>query len=135
MSSETIRIGIVGAGGNTQAKHIPLFQAIDGVEVASLVNRSKASSEAAAKACGVAATHDSWQELVADPNIDAIMIGTWPYMHHDVTIAALEAGKHVMTEARMACNATEAEAMYRASQAHPALITQNCPSAIYLCGG
>lgn len=128
MSSETIRIGIVGAGGNTQAKHIPLFQAIDGVEVVSLVNRSKASSEAAAQACGVPGTHDSWQDLVADPNIDAVMIGTWPYMHHDVTIAALNAGKHVMTEARMACNATEAEAMYRASQAHPALITQIVPA-------
>ena len=128
MSTTPIRIGIVGAGGNTRAKHIPLFQAIDGVEVVSLVNRSKASSEAAAKECGVPGTHDTWQELVGDPNIDAVMIGTWPYMHHDVTVAALEAGKHVMTEARMACNASEAENMYAVSQAHPDLITQIVPA-------
>ena len=128
MGSDTIRVGIVGAGGNTRAKHIPLLQAIAGVEVVSLVNRSKASSEAAAQACGVPGTHDSWQDLVADPNIDAVMIGTWPYLHHDITIAALEAGKHVMTEARMACDSQQAEAMYAAAQAKPHLITQIVPA-------
>ena len=47
--------------------------------------------------------YDSWQELLEDESINAVCIGTWPYMHRTLTIAALEAGKHVLTEARMAC--------------------------------
>jgi predicted dehydrogenase len=48
-------------------------------------------------------------DVVADPEVDAIIIGTWPYTHKTMVIAALENKKHVMTEARMAMNATEAE--------------------------
>ncbi len=71
---------------------------------------------------------DSWQELVDDDEIDAVMIGTWPNMHCEVTCRALEAGKHVMTEARMARTAAEARQMLACSQEHPELITQIVPS-------
>lgn len=47
---------------------------------------------------------DDWTELIKDPSIDAIVIGTWPNMHKPITIAALNAGKHVLTEARMVSN-------------------------------
>jgi len=43
----------------------------------------------------------NWRELIDDLDIDAIVIGTWPYLHRTLTIAALRAGKHVLTEARM----------------------------------
>ena len=56
------------------------------------------------------------------------MIGTWPNLHCEITCAALEAGKHVLTEARMARNAAEAQAMLEAAQAHPDLVTQIVPS-------
>ena len=45
---------------------------------------------------------------MTDPEIDAIVIGTWPYTHKTMVIAALQNDKHVMTEARMAMDATEA---------------------------
>lgn len=44
---------------------------------------------------------DRWQELLDDPDIDAIVIGTWPYMHHPLSLAALKANKHILTEARL----------------------------------
>ena len=44
---------------------------------------------------------NNWKELIDDTSIDAIVIGTWPYLHKTITIAALDAGKHVLTEARL----------------------------------
>ncbi len=132
MHHDTIRVGIVGAGGNTKAKHIPGLQALENVTVAAVCNRSRASSEAAADAFGIAQVFDDWRRLVESPDIDAVVIGTWPYMHHPVTLAALEAGKHVLCEARMAMNAREAHEMLRASRMRPHLVAQVVPSPFSL---
>jgi predicted dehydrogenase len=132
MTNETIRIGIVGAGGNTRAKHIPGFQALENVAIAGVCNRSRTSSEAVARDFDIPKIYADWQQLVADPDIDAVMIGTWPYMHALVTVAALEAGKHVLCEARMAMNAREARTMLAAARAHPQLVAQVVPSPFSL---
>ena len=125
--ADKIRVGFVGAGGNTRLHHIPKLKKIDGVELVSVSNRTRASSERVAQEFGIARVHDRWQELVKDPGIDAVVIGTWPYMHCPVTLAALDAGKHVLTEARIAMNAKEARQMLAASRAHPNLVTQVVP--------
>jgi predicted dehydrogenase len=123
----TIRVGVVGAGGNTRLHHIPKLKKIDGVEIVSVANRSRASSERVAKEFGIPRVHDDWQQLVNDSGIDAVVIGTWPYMHCPITLAALDAGKHVLTEARIAMNAAEARQMLAASRAKPNLVTQVVP--------
>ncbi len=128
MSDEQIRIGMVGAGANTRLRHIPGFRAMPGVEIVSVANRSLASSQKAADDFGVPKVYGSWRELVEADDTNAIFIGTWPYLHAPITIAALEAGKHVLTEARMAMDATEARAMLAAARAHPGLVTQIVPS-------
>lgn len=125
--ASTLRIGVVGAGANTRKFHIPNLQKIEGVEVVAVVNRSRASSERAAKEMSIARVHDHWQRLVNDPGIDAVVIGTWPYLHCPITLAALAAGKHVLTEARIAMNAKEARQMLAASRARPELVTQVVP--------
>lgn len=129
---ETIKIGIVGAGGNTIKQHIPKLQAIAGCEIVSVCNRSRASSQRVADQFGIPTIYDSWHELVAAPDTDAIVIGTWPYLHCRVTLAALAAGKHVLCEARMAMNAREAHAMRDAARAKPQLIAQVVPSPMTL---
>lgn len=125
--ASTIRVGVVGAGGNTRKFHIPNLKKIDGVEVVAVVNRSRASSERAAQEFGIPRVHDHWQQLVNDPGIDAVVIGTWPYLHCPITLAALDAGKHVLTEARIAMDATEARQMLEASRERPELVTQVVP--------
>lgn len=132
MDSETIRIGIVGAGRNTISKHIPGLQAIDGVEIVSVCNRSHESSERVAQQFGIPKIYENWQKLVAAPDTTAIVIGTWPYMHCPVTLAALAANKHVMCEARMAMNAQEARTMRDAARAKPHLVAQVVPSPVTL---
>lgn len=132
MKNETIRVGIVGAGGNTKAKHIPGLQALENVTISGVCNRSRVSSEVVATAFGIPRVFDDWRQLVEDRDIDAVVIGTWPYMHAPVSIAALEAGKHVLCEARMAMNAREAHDMLRASRSRPHLVAQVVPSPFSL---
>ena len=128
MASETIRIGFVGAGANTKLMHIPGFRAIEGVELASVSNRSRASSQRVADEFGLPKVYDSWVDLIEAPDSDAICIGTWPYMHRTLVLAALENDKHVLTEARMAMNAAEAHEMLDASRERPGRITQIVPA-------
>jgi len=128
----TIRIAFIGAGGNTRNKHIPGFQAIEGVELIGVVNRSRESSQKVADEFGIPVVYDRWEEAAADPNVDAVCIGTWPYMHCPVTLHALEAGKHVLCEARMAMNAAEARAMRDLAAAKPELTAQLVPAPFML---
>ncbi len=128
MSGEPIRVGIVGAGANTTARHIPGLQGIDGVELVSVSNRSRASAEHVAQRFGISKVYDRWQELVAAPDTNAIVIGTWPNLHCPVTLAALAANKHVLCEARMAMTAHEARAMRDAARTKPQLVAQVVPS-------
>ena len=130
MSEQPIKVGIIGAGNNTRVRHIPGLRAIDGVEIVSVCNRSRESSQRVADEFGIPTVYDDWRELLAASDTNAIMIGTWPYMHREMTSAALEAGKHVMCEARMATSAAEAHTMLQTAQAHPDLVAQIVPSPL-----
>ena len=132
MAQETVKVGIIGAGGNTRSKHIPGLQAIEGVEIVGVCNRSQESSQRVADAFGIPKIYDNWQEAIADPDTNAIVIGTWPYMHCRATVAALRADKHVMCEARMAMNAKEAHIMRMVSRQKTHLTAQIVPSPMTL---
>lgn len=132
MSEQPIRVGVVGAGANTRLHHIPKLQAIPGVEVVSVSNRSRASSERVAQEFTIPTVYDSWWELIQAEDTDAIVIGTWPYMHKTLVLAALAANKHVLCEARMAMDATEAAQMVEAARAKPHLTAQIVPSPFTL---
>jgi len=132
MTHPFLRIGLVGAGANTRARHLPLLQRIPGVKVVLVANRSMASSQAVAREFGIAGVAQHWREVVAAPDVDAVVIGTWPYLHAEVTCAALAAGKHVLTEARMAAQLVQAETMLVAARARPNLVAQVVPAPMSL---
>jgi len=127
-NSDTLRVGVVGAGANTRKHHIPKLRAQPGVEIVSVVNRTRESGERAAKELGIPRVYTTWRELVEADDTNAICIGTWPYLHAPVTIAALARGKHVLCEARMAMNAAEARAMLEASRRASHLVAQLVPA-------
>jgi predicted dehydrogenase len=132
MAQAPIKVGIIGAGNNTRVRHIPGLQAIDGVEIVSVCNRSRESSQRVADQFNIPKVYDDWRELMTAGDTNAIVIGTWPYMHCELSCAALDAGKHVMCEARMAMNAVEAHTMLNKSQEHPNLVAQIVPSPFTL---
>ena len=126
--ADDIRIGIIGAGGIFRSRHFPGLAKIDDAEVVAICNRSAESGENVIAEQGLSA------EAMTDPyallnraDIDAVMIGTWPYRHCEFVLAALDAGKHTFVQARMAMNLREAKQMYAASQERD-LVTQICPA-------
>ena len=127
-----LRIGFVGAGGNTRTMHLPGFQKIPDVTLELVANRSADSSARVARDFGIRRTAADWRAVVQDPEVDAVCVGTWPDTHSAVTIAALEAGKHVLCEARMARDLSEARQMADAAAAHPDLVAQLVPAPFSL---
>lgn len=129
-----IRVGLIGAGANTRLRHIPGLLALAGVEIVAVCNRRPASTQAVAREFSVPRTYEQWEDLVADTDLDAVVIGTWPYLHCPITLAALQAGKHVLTEARLSMNAAEAHRMLKAARAQAQLVTHVVPSPFGLKG-
>ena len=130
MANEEIRVGLIGAGRNTRERHIPGFQNIQGLEIAAVANRSRESGRVVADQFNIPTVYDNWQELLEDESLNAVCIGTWPNMHRTLTVAALEKGKHVLCEARMAASAQEARDMLNASRLRPGLVAQIVPSPL-----
>ena len=124
-----IRVGIVGAGGIVSSVHVPGLKRQPGVELVAVANRSLESSRRAAEELGIARAYANWEELLAAGGLDAVLIGTWPYMHREITLAALDAGLHVLCQARMANDAAEARDMLAASTRKPNLVCQLVPSS------
>ncbi|MBI3831821.1 MAG: Gfo/Idh/MocA family oxidoreductase [Planctomycetes bacterium] len=130
MPQLALRIGVVGAGGIVRSNHIPGFRAQPECAVVAVCNRSKESGEKVAKEFNIPDVETDWKKLVARKDLNVIVVGTWPYMHKDVTVAALKAGKHVLCESRMALNAAHAHAMLKAAKdgkKKHGLVTMLCP--------
>jgi len=130
MSTIPLRIGVVGAGGICKSAHFPGFAKIPDCQIVAVCNRSQESSARVAKEFNIPAIETDWKKLVARKDLNVILVGTWPYLHKDVTVAALKAGKHVLCESRMALNAAHAHAMLKAAKAGKkkhGLVTMLCP--------
>lgn len=129
---ESLKIGIIGAGANCHARHIPGLQEQDGVAVQVVCNRSEGSSRQVADKWGIPEIATDWKAVVARDDLDAICIGTWPYLHKEISMAALQAGKHVLCEARMTMDYAEALALQETVNAHADLVFQVVPSPLTL---
>ncbi len=123
-----IRVGIIGAGQNTQKMHIPKLMQIPGVKIMEVANRSVESGKKVADEFGIPVVRSDWKEVAQSPDLDAVVIGTWPYLHCPASCLALESGKHVLSEARMAMNYDEALTMLQASKDRPHLVAQLVPA-------
>jgi predicted dehydrogenase len=134
MAHNQLRIGIIGGGNIVRQRHMPGLQQIEGVEVTAVCNRNYASTRQFAEDYNIPRIVDSWQELVAMDDLDIIWIGTTPYLHCPVTLAALEAEKHVFCQARMCMNLDEARLMRSAARKHPDKVFRICPPPMGMGG-
>jgi len=130
--AQRIRIGIIGAGTNTRKVHIPNLQALEEVHIVEVANRSPISAQKVADEFHIPVVRNHWQEIIESPEVDAIVIGTWPNLHCEASCMALQADKHVLCEARMAMNESEARTMLQAAYKHPNCISQIAPSPFTL---
>jgi predicted dehydrogenase len=133
-NNHKLRVGIIGGGGIVKSRHLPALKKDPDVEIVAVSNSTYASSEEFCREhCPSATPMRNWADLLAAP-VDIIWIGTPPYMHSAVTVSALEAGKHVFCQARMAMDLVEAEEMLAVSKRFPELVTMLCPPPYGLRG-
>jgi predicted dehydrogenase len=132
MKTNKIRVGVIGAGQNTRKIHLPKLLALPNVEIREVVNRTLQSAKFSSEECNIPIVRESWKEVATSPDIDAVLIGTWPNLHCPATCLALESGKHVLCEARMAMNQSEAKKMLNTSLSNPDLVAQLVPAPFSL---
>lgn len=132
--SDTVTIGVIGAGGIFRDRHFPALTDMDDVRVVAVANRSTESAHQISEEFDLdAEVGDDPDEILRRDDIDAVMVGTWPYKHHPFAMEALDQGKHVFVQARMATSLSEAKEM-DARSGETDLVTQICPSPMGMEG-
>lgn len=116
-----LRFGILSTAKIGTLKVIPAMQRGKQTEVVAIASRDRTKASAAANELGIASAHGSYDELLADPNVDAIYNPLPNHMHVPWSIKALEAGKHVLCEKPIGLSADEGQQLVDAGKAHPDL--------------
>ncbi|HEY3115873.1 MAG TPA: Gfo/Idh/MocA family oxidoreductase [Chloroflexota bacterium] len=114
--AQKVRIGLIGAGNFSKLRMLPNFQRLGDVDLTMVANRGRASAEKVAAEFEIAAVADDWREVIESSDVDAVFIGTPPHVHHEMALAALAAGKHVLLQTRIAISAAEAREMHQKAQ-------------------
>ena len=109
MKNGKIRWGILGVARIATVKVVPAMQRGTWSEVTAIASRDAARAERAAAALAIPKAYASYDELLADPEIDAVYIPLPNHLHVPWTTRAAEAGKHVLCEKPIGMNAAEAE--------------------------
>ncbi|OXM86588.1 Gfo/Idh/MocA family protein [Paenibacillus rigui] len=111
--SNKLKVAIIGCGGIATGKHLPSLSKLEQVEIVAFYDIESGRARAVAQQYGTAeaVVYESYQELLGDPAIDVVHVCTPNDSHAEISIAALEAGKHVMCEKPMAIRAADARRM------------------------
>ena len=110
-----IRVGIAGCGKIAQVRHLPEYQAHPQAQIAGLFDLNRERAQSLALQYG-ARVYASYEEMLADPGIDAVSVCSANVAHADMTVAALNAGKHVLCEKPMAVTLQDCERMAAAAR-------------------
>jgi len=111
MSTKKVRWGILSTANIGMQKVTPGIMKSAHSEVVAIASRDLGKAQTAAKKLGIPKAYGSYEELFADPDIDAIYNPLPNHLHVPMTVAAAKAGKHVLCEKPIALNARDAEAL------------------------
>ncbi|MBX9668404.1 MAG: Gfo/Idh/MocA family oxidoreductase [Candidatus Obscuribacterales bacterium] len=104
-----IKWGVLGCSGFARRRSIPAMLLTPSVELVGVASRTREKSEKFSEQFSLPKTYDSYQQLIDDPEIEAVHIPLPNSMHCDWTLAALERGKHVLSEKPFATKSSEAQ--------------------------
>ena len=118
MSDSTeLRIGVVGAGG-IAAAHLQSIGPKVGARAVAIADVNVAAARERAEKAGIPAVYEDYRDLIADPQVDAVLVCVPNFLHAPVSIAALKAGKHVLCEKPMATTVADARQMVEVAKAN-----------------
>jgi len=113
---EKIRWGIIGSAGIAKRSTIPGIQQSETGEVAAIASRGLDKAQQTAEELNIPTAYGSYEELLADPTIEAVYIPLPNHLHKEWVFKAAEAGKHILCEKPLALNAEEAQEMVEACE-------------------
>ena len=111
-----VRIAIIGAGAVSDYHHVPGIRLDPRAELVAACDADAALLDRKKSEWGIDRVSTDVLEIVDDPEVDAVIIATPNWTHHDQALAAARAGKHVMCEKPLGLSASEVRAMYRAAR-------------------
>ena len=113
-----VRVGMIGCGGIAVGKHLPALAKLPQVDIVGFYDiiEERAAQAESDFGSSDAKIYDDYRRLLEDPSIDVVHVCTPNDTHAEISIAALEAGKHVMCEKPMAKTAEEARRMVEAAK-------------------
>ncbi len=124
MSEASIGVGIVGYGRVGEGYHAPMAQAVEGMHLAAVCDPAEGRRRAAQEKYGCA-TYADLDAMLEDESVDLVAICTPPNMHCEQTLAAVQAGKHVIVDKPFSMNYDEAKQMVAAAEQAGVIITGN----------
>jgi predicted dehydrogenase len=106
--TEPVRWGILSTAKIGMTKVTPAIQRAENCEVVAIASRDLSRAEEAARQLGIPRAHGSYEALLADPDVEAVYVPVPNHLHVDMTLAAVEAGKHVLCEKPIGVTADDA---------------------------
>lgn len=115
MAKKRYKVGAIGTAWAAKSP-LPTFASYPDVELYAICSARLERAKAAAEQFGAPLAFDDYRQMVALPEIDIVYIGAPVYLHHPMTVAAAEAGKHILCEKPAAVNAEQAREMLEAAE-------------------
>ncbi len=112
----TIRVGIIGASF-ARAAYLPALRTIDDVELVAIASARLLSAQSAADQFNISHVYDDWRRMIGEHEFDLVCIATPTVFHAPMTLAALNAGAHVLCEKPMAMSRDESAEMLELAEA------------------
>src|SRR3982750_4699803 len=125
------RFGVLGTSHFALHKMIPATQAAGDTAVVAIASRDGAKADAAARALGIPKAYARYEDLLADPDVDAVYIPLPNHLHVPWAERAAAAGKHVLVEKPLAAGAAEARRLLAARDAHKVLIAEAAMTRVH----
>jgi len=113
---EKVRIGVLGTGWGRQA-HLPGYRHVPGAEVVAVFSIPLVEAQETASQFGIPHVHDDWSKMLAEVELDLVSVVLPHWLHYPATMAALEAGSHVLCEKVMALDLDQAREMLAEAEA------------------
>ena len=124
MTGRRIRVGLIGTGRIAGFVHVPSLRLLPELcEVTAVASRDAVKGKAFAEQWGIPRVHDTWEALVGDPELDAVVVCPPSDLNGSVAGAVLAAGKHVLCEKPLALTAPEARSLATAADRNPGRVS------------
>jgi predicted dehydrogenase len=113
---DIVRVGIVGTSGYTAWIHLPNLQSHKQVQISAICGRNQEVAAEVAKQFGIPRVYGDYNQMIEAGGLDAVVVATPDHLHYPITMAALNAGLHVLCEKPLAQTAQQAKEMLDAAE-------------------